>query len=80
MFPGQDQTRTGIPSRVTAIPAMTCGRSPRESLEFPFVRNPAPETALPLPAGTRSPRISRGTSSSASSVSKYVLVVSPLTG
>ena len=31
MFPGQHHTRTGIPSRVTAIPTMTCGRSSRES-------------------------------------------------
>ena len=40
VFPGQDQTRTGIPSRVTAIPTMTCGRSSRESLDLPWVAEP----------------------------------------
>ena len=41
MLPGQHHTRTGIPSRVTAIPTTTCGRSSRESLDFPRLRNPA---------------------------------------
>ena len=36
--PGQDQTRTGIPSLVTAMPTTTCGRSSRESLDFPCAR------------------------------------------
>ena len=47
VFPGQDQTRTGIPSRVTAIPTMTCGRSSRESLDLPWARNPAPAPPRP---------------------------------
>jgi hypothetical protein len=34
VFPGLHHTRTGIPSRVTAIPTTTCGRSSRESLDF----------------------------------------------
>jgi len=29
VLPGQHQTRTGIPSRVTARPITTCGRSSR---------------------------------------------------
>ena len=41
MLPGQHHTRTGIPSRVTAIPTTTCGRSSRESLDLPCVRKPA---------------------------------------
>jgi len=41
MLPGQHHTRTGIPSRVTAIPTITCGRSSQASLDLPYVRNPA---------------------------------------
>jgi hypothetical protein len=47
VFPGQHHTRTGIPSRVTAMPITTGGRSLRYSLELPKARNPA---ALPSPA------------------------------
>src|SRR5689334_20717848 len=49
---GQHHTRTGIPSRVTAMPTMTCGRSSRESLDLPNVRNPTRSAA---PSGTASP-------------------------
>jgi hypothetical protein len=52
LLPGQHHTRTGIPSRVTAIPTTTCGRSSRESLDLPCVRNPAFPTA---PSGGRPP-------------------------
>ena len=41
MFPGQHHTRSGIPSRVTAMPMTTWGRSSRWSLDLPQVRNPA---------------------------------------
>ena len=70
VFPGQDQTRTGIPSRVTAMPTMTCGRSSRESLDLPWARNPASPAFRSSSGATRMPSASRGTSSSASSVSK----------
>ena len=71
MSPGQDQTRTGIPSRVTAIPTMTCGRSSRESLDFPWVRNPASPASSSLPSATRLPVARRGPPGlSASAVSK----------
>ena len=35
VLPGQHHTRTGIPSRVTAIPITICGRSSRESFDLP---------------------------------------------
>ena len=81
MFPGQHQTRTGIPSLVTAIPMITWGRSSRWSLDFPQVRNPAgsraPSSSLPVfSLVTALPFASRATGSSASSVTKYVEVVS----
>jgi hypothetical protein len=41
VFPGQHQTRSGIPSRVTAMPMTTWGRSSRWSLDLRQVRNPA---------------------------------------
>jgi len=76
-LPGQHQHRTGMPSRVTAIPITTCGRSSRESLDLPWVRNPAafPGSASSSPEAF-SPRQFRATSPSASSSSKYVEVVS----
>ena len=40
VLPGQHHTRTGIPSRVTAIPTMTWGRSSRESLDLPWRAEP----------------------------------------
>ena len=56
VFPGQHQTRSGIPSRVTAMPITTCGRSSRWSLDLPQVRNPAVRAPRPrgagVPAGT----------------------------
>jgi hypothetical protein len=70
VFPGQDQTRTGIPSRVTAMPTMTWGSSSRESLDFPCARNPASPALSSLPGATASPRALRSMSSSASFVSK----------
>ena len=76
VFPGQHQTRTGMPSRVTAMPITICGRSSRLSLDLPWARNPA---ALPGWASSPlvfSPRQFRAASSSASSTSKYVDVVS----
>ena len=41
VFPGQHHTRSGMPSRVTAMPITTWGRSSRWSLDLPQVRNPA---------------------------------------
>ena len=35
VLPGQHHTRTGIPSRVTAIPITIWGRSSRESFDLP---------------------------------------------
>ena len=71
VLPGQDQTRTGMPSRVTAMPITICGRSSRLSLDLPWVRNPA---VLPGSASCSSlvfsPRQSRTASASASSTSK----------
>ena len=73
--PGQHQTRTGIPSLVTAMPIMTWGRSSRWSLDLPQVRNPpgsrspsSPLPAFPLVRGM--PWLSRATGSSSSPVSK----------
>src|SRR5215218_4839085 len=40
VLPGQTQTRTGIPVRVTARPTTTWGRSGRWSLEWPKRRSP----------------------------------------
>jgi hypothetical protein len=60
-LPGRVQTRIGIPSRVTASPIKTWGRSGRWSLLWPKVRKPL-----------SAPRFG----GSAASVSKYVLVVS----
>ena len=54
VFPGQHHTRSGIPSRVTAIPITTWGRSSRWSLDLPQVRNPAVRSSPPsgvVPAG-----------------------------
>ena len=45
--PGQHQTRTGIPSLVTAMPITTWGRSSRWSLDFPQVRNGRPRSPSP---------------------------------
>ena len=75
MSPGQHQTRTGIPSLVTAMPITTCGRSSRWSLDFPQVRNGAgsrsPSSPLPaFPLASGMPRSSRATGSSSSSVTK----------
>ena len=70
VLPGQDHTRTGMPSRVTAIPTTTWGRSSRESLDLPWVRNPASLTASSLSSAASRPPESRGTGSSASPVSK----------
>jgi hypothetical protein len=42
VFPGQHQQRTRIHSLVTAIPITICGRSPRESSDLPWVREPRP--------------------------------------
>ena len=72
VFPGQHHTRSGIPSRVTAIPMTTWGRSSRWSLDLPQVRNPAVRSSPPsvLPPGTALPRSSRGTGASASPVTK----------
>ena len=55
VLPGQDHTRTGMPSRVTAIPTTTCGRSSRESLDLPWVRNPVSFTAASSSPSTRLP-------------------------
>ena len=41
VLPGKVQQRTGTPSRVTAIPITTWGRSSRRSLLCPKVRTPA---------------------------------------
>ena len=72
VFPGQHQTRTGMPSRVTAIPITICGRSSRLSFDLPCARNPAAlaGSASPWPSAIFSPRQFRATSSSASSSSK----------
>ena len=59
VLPGQHHTRTGMPSRVTAIPTMTWGRSSRESLDFPLARNPARPASSSLPAG-RAPALVAG--------------------
>ena len=48
VFPGQHQTRTGMPSRVTAIPITIWGRSSRWSLELPRPRNPPVSGLLAL--------------------------------
>ena len=77
VFPGQHHTRSGIPSRVTAIPMTIWGRSSRWSLDLPRVRNPASRPSpSPVPSGTGLPCWSRATGASASSVTKYVEVVS----
>ena len=75
VFPGQHHTRSGMPSRVTAIPITTWGRSSRWSLDLPQVRNPAVRSSPPslpsaFPPGTALPCSSRGTGASASSVTK----------
>ena len=49
MFPGQHHTRSGMPSRVTAMPMTIWGRSSRWSLDLPQVRNPA---SRPSPAAS----------------------------
>ena len=79
MFPGQHHTRSGMLSRVTAMPMTTWGRSSRWSLDLPKARNPASRAAS-APSGTGLPCPSLATGASASSVTKYVEVVSPLTG
>jgi hypothetical protein len=80
VFPGQHQTRTGMASRVTASLTMICGRSSRLSLDLPWARNPAVRTGSAFsPSPVISPRQSRSCSPSASSSTKYVEVVSPLT-
>ena len=61
VLPGQDHTRTGMPSRVTAMPTTTWGRSSRESLDLPRARNPVSLTASSLSSATRWPSSSRGT-------------------
>ncbi|MGO4752195.1 hypothetical protein AB4212_26900 [Streptomyces sp. 2MCAF27] len=76
VLPGQDQTRTGIPSLVTAIAITICGRSSRESFDLPKVRNPVWSAGSPSSsAGGRSsvrrrPLSSRSRGSSGSSSSK----------
>ena len=86
VLPGRPH-RTGIPSRVTAIPTTTWGRSSRESLDLPWVRKPAWPTA-PSGGSSRAVRavgaaavgldtlaaVVTPTGSSAWSVSKYVEV------
>src|SRR5579863_1011250 len=52
VFPGQHHTRSGMPSRVTAMPMTIWGRSSRRSLDLPQVRNPV---SLPSPAPQRAP-------------------------
>ena len=53
VFPGQHHTRSGMPSRVTAMPMTTWGRSSRWSLDLPQVRNPASRPSpSPAPSGT----------------------------
>ena len=57
-LPGQAQHLTGIPSRVTAIPTTICGRSGRESLDLPKVRNPVSRTTSSPSLSTTWPRSS----------------------
>ena len=79
MFPGQHHTRSGMPSRVTAMPMTIWGRSSRWSLDLPQVRNPV---CVALPAAVRRrpgswlPVLVAGERGVGFSVTKYVLVVS----
>ena len=78
-LPGKVQQRTGIPSRVTAMPITTWGRSGRLSLECLLKRRVAASLGPP-PSRPRPPRAAlasassmasaSSTSSSATSVSK----------
>ena len=85
MLPGQHHTRTGIPSRVTAIPTTTCGQVvagvlglavgaepglSRRALAGRRSRAVRRSPAWRPVSGERRPCSSRQTGSSASSVSK----------